>query len=412
MSSLVTRGTWLACGLALLGAVIAWVLVLIPADTEELHAPAAEGMASSAAATAPETLGPSTATDPTVHAPTHQVQSLDELLGLCHDFWQNGKEFSPACMAALDRRYLDGLVDEGFGYPRVVDSLTWREVFDGAVHTRSSVVEALRNPDCRVPNGSIRPDLRESCAADEMVRLAVLQQKCGQALTMDDHYGGVHDGNWEWQLDHVSRQASDQDDYYRRRSDAEEQQLRFAWSLRRCRLARGGVEWIDTLPLPGGGMTDADQGWHLAGAAARLGNPRAMLAYPFGDEAHLNALAAFDPAIAYCHLARRSQSPEHEAYILVARHYNETLRRGAALDWAGLSWSQGRIANHPDDEISVRARRIIVAGWRPLSEPPPPERVPEHDPDTVVRRVGDHVIVHGPAAADDGEETGVGIDWL
>ena len=228
---------------------------------------------------------------------------------------------------------------------------------------------------------------------------------------MDDEYGGEHDNDWEWQLDRVARQASDQEDYYRRRSSAEELQLRVGWRLRRCRVARAGVEWIDSLPMPGGGMIDHDQAWHLNGAAARLGSLRAMLAYssPEDDEAHLNALAEFEPAIAYYHLAMRSPPADQAAYILVARYYSETHGRGVLLDWTGL----GSRKEQGTDDISLHARRIILAGWQPLAEPSPSEPVSEHPPGTEVARIGDQMIVHGPASSDDGEESGDdGIDWF
>ena len=347
---------------------------------------------------------------------TERRETLHELLRLCPVFWQDATEFTPACMAALDARYLDGFVDEGYGYPRVADSLTWRAVFEDARRTRGGVVEALLDPDCRVRGGFVRPELRQICAADDMARLAVLHRECGQVLTMDDEYGGAHDNHWEWQLDRLARQASDQEDYYRRRFSAEDHQLRVAWRLRRCRAARAGVEWIDSLPMPGGGMVDHDQGWHLNGVAARLGSPRAMLAYSNpDDEAHLNALAEFEPAIAYYHLAKRSQPADQEAFIRVARHYSEILGRGAPLDWNGLEWSRGRIPmqSQGDDDISLHVQRIVLAGWQSLAVPFAAEPDPERLPGTKVTRIGDQVVVRRLASPDDDEESGDdGIDWL
>ncbi len=278
MSPVVRRAVWFACGLAV-AVVVAWALVR--GDTDVPQAPPADE-GSSVAVVAPAT-SPRSGPEPWASLPTPvpklQSPSLHEVLRLCPVFWQDATEFTAECMAALDGRYSDRSVDEGNGYPRVADSLTWRSVFEDASRTRNSVVEALRKPDCRVPDGFVRPELRESCAADDMARLAVLQQECGKVLTLDDDYGGAHDNDWEWELDRVARQASDQEDYYRRRSSATDMQLRYAWQLRRCRAARAGVDWIDSLPIPSGGIADYDQHWHLNRAAARLGSQRAMLAY-------------------------------------------------------------------------------------------------------------------------------------
>ena len=77
----------------------------------------------------------------------------------------------------------------------------WRRVLDDDhLGTRRAVVEALNRPDCRVPPavdadgpltpGEVRTDLRETCAAGAMVRLAELQALCSRP----------HTWTWTWDV--------------------------------------------------------------------------------------------------------------------------------------------------------------------------------------------------------------------
>lgn len=76
----------------------------------------------------------------------------------------------------------------------------WRRVLDNPLATRAAVTAALDKPECRPHLGDLRktpwsklprwrgeprPELREACASDAMVRLADLQHKCVERLNQD-----------------------------------------------------------------------------------------------------------------------------------------------------------------------------------------------------------------------------------
>ena len=118
------------------------------------------------------------------------VPTVEELERICPDPWTN----PPAeCADALDRRYmLEGvrvarLHYGGFNWaPRpqpLAHEIPWREAFADPVRTRLAVEEALANPDCLDPPAGSAA-LRETCAADEMAKLAMITEGCVMPLIM------------------------------------------------------------------------------------------------------------------------------------------------------------------------------------------------------------------------------------
>ena len=133
----------------------------------------------------------------------------------------------------------------------------WRRVFDDPLGTRRAVVEALGRPECRVPTttvaddgtlrwpGETRPDLRESCAAEAMVRLADLQYECVETLHTD----------WDELItglpDYGALLADSQEEYYSRARDKHRTDALNLWHVYICRFVPPEVfDWVDELPDP------------------------------------------------------------------------------------------------------------------------------------------------------------------
>ena len=186
------------------------------------------------------------------------------------------------CEAALNRFYL---TDD------------WRRVLDDAPGTRRTVAAALEDPDCRPYDadpqktawsewprwrGKPRPELREACAADAMVRLAKLQHTCVQRLRVDrvglDRVDQYDDTTRDID-DRAAEQAWDQEAYYRTVA-AHHFSLAYSyWENHMCRsVPATAFDWLDGLPEPPGDqmrsfalLSPNTQVLHLYDAARRLG---------------------------------------------------------------------------------------------------------------------------------------------
>ena len=174
------------------------------------------------------------------------------------------------CLSAMNRLRLDRNLD---GAAR-----GWRAVLADPLGARRAVAEALDRPECRVPPaqdwpGETRPDLREACAAEAMLRLASLQDKCVERLHTD----------WETvyadSLARYDRISESQDEYHRRVEDMHDARPYAYWETYMCRTAPPeAFEWIETLPAPPGDPTahrynrpPITQALDLYDAARRLG---------------------------------------------------------------------------------------------------------------------------------------------
>ena len=87
------------------------------------------------------------------------------------------------CASALERRF----AGNSMWYPRTVllPELTAADIFALTESTLAGVQTALSRPECRVPAGRFRTDLREICAADAMAKLALLHRKCSEWVDAD-----------------------------------------------------------------------------------------------------------------------------------------------------------------------------------------------------------------------------------
>ena len=170
----------------------------------------------------------------------------------------------------------------------------WRLALDDPVGTRHAVAKALARPGCRVPPpvdaegnpswpGVVRADLRETCAAGAMVRLAKLQEMC----TVNVHR------DWEAAFElseHVrlnsfgKHRRDDMARYHLTVKDNNHGYARVFWGVYRCRaVPPEALEWIDSLPAPPEDLSTIPpvmlntnpsritQSMHLYEAARRLG---------------------------------------------------------------------------------------------------------------------------------------------
>lgn len=87
------------------------------------------------------------------------------------------------CLRAIDRHFRSkpAYTIEYFGMSPMESTFTYGEMFDGHVRDRELVVEALLRPECRLLEGPIRLDLRESCNAEAFGRYALLTELCHTA---------------------------------------------------------------------------------------------------------------------------------------------------------------------------------------------------------------------------------------
>lgn len=231
------------------------------------------------------------------------IPSVEDLAYLCPNPWS---AMGDDCAAALDHRYLlepvslAKLHNDEFGWeppaaPPAFDGVSWQQVFADPDRTFRAAMDALSRVQCRVPEGETRVDLRDTCSADEVAKLAILQTACVMPLV---HHGvsnpwlapgeeNTWSGPTDTQIEDTWRSTAellDQDtsltaaEYWQHRTELEDARFRFAWRLMRCeRVPRQALAWLDVLPTPSGHPDDQHQGRPLTEIAARLGSDWARL---------------------------------------------------------------------------------------------------------------------------------------
>ena len=122
--------------------------------------------------------------------PQQAAADLERLRERCGQPWLG--TFGTECREALERRYaaLPAVVDRFFFEFRrrrfnpvmLGRPVTWGEVFEDPAGTLSRVEAAIARPECLPPERHLRLDLQESCAADDMARLAILRRDCARTL--------------------------------------------------------------------------------------------------------------------------------------------------------------------------------------------------------------------------------------
>ena len=273
---------------------------------------------------------------------------------------------SGECRNALDGRYSSQRVPFFAPYADPGDSvrwvpallgpaILWRDIFEDPGSLRERTEDALGRPECVLPRGIVRQNLRDSCDADAMFRLSMLFDACVPLRVRDNSFIRG------WQPSEVLG----------------ERLLYLGWRLHRCRAVP--QEIFALLPAtrvrPEYRPWNRSQGSALRLAAARLGDVRAS-AWSIGANADINAAVAAEPVAAYVRRAGKAymdgdRDGLYLPYLLAARAL-DARRARPHFDWRGL---QGAFA--ADERAAARplADRLLSEGWRPL-----PERGTEPEP--------------------------------
>lgn len=139
------------------------------------------------------------------------------------------------------------------------------EALKNPLGIRRAVDAALDRPECRVPKGEGPfPDLRETCAADDMERLAVLQGWCRPLLADEKR----HLRDREEAKSRVHRQSLSQEEFYSEMKLRDRLDAALLWGLSTCRsLPHEVLPLFDHLP-------EENQHRELNLLAFRLGVPK------------------------------------------------------------------------------------------------------------------------------------------
>ena len=206
---------------------------------------------------------------------------------------------------------------------------SWGEVFADVPQRLERALPAIRDPGCRVPEGEIRADLAEQCAARDMAVLAVFKNACGWArdefeplLDFDARFGlqeylwlalwGDYvralrrlDDGWRFagELLELERPARVEaawnerllnvEEHRRQRWRLEQVHLRTGWLLLKCRAEKPTL------------LRMARRSTMFAGLMARaaaLGDELALADRPAGRR-RAQMLEKSDPVLAWLHLA-------------------------------------------------------------------------------------------------------------
>ena len=326
---------------------------------------------------------------------------LTELRRLCGRPWV--AEFGPECLAALERRYGNTVPDRRwekwvFKWRPVMlgQPVTWAEVFARPADDLAAVAEAVERPECLVPEGRFRIDLRRKCAADEMARLAILRRECVVSLRRYERPKN-RQARWDIEQREVDR-AEDQPEYYRRMARRSERWFGGMWRLAKCRaLPEGALAAIGPFTAEHHGRDLDPRLLRMMEAAARLGSDWALssvlrfeptfrgkaLMLPV-DDAGIEDVRASRPVLAELLRMRRAEGAERTKHAIAAYMLGTSL--GVAVHPEGVE----RITGPPDATWPAAApkaaRWLVEQGWTLIVDDGElrrferPEDVAEHQP--------------------------------
>ena len=346
---------------------------------------------------------------PSPAEPQPSAPGLERLRELCGQ--PSLGAFGPECNEALEQRYGTALAAADlrhFYSSSVFNPVllgrppTWDDVFQDTEGALARVYDAMDRPECLPPDGELRFEHREACAADDMARLAILRLDCARLMFQLGYSGEVATGVWEgqpgdrddfearqraWEIDLLQLdRAADTADYRTRRDRMDGDWYAAMWRAGRCRtLPRG----IFTKLGPFGAAT----GWPRFGTnpkifktAARLGSEWALSivlnkgrwaeALP-QDERSLSELQAERPALAELLRLRRAHlrwdwdpAPRRMTMLM---HAAAALAIGEAVNadiqadavWGPVKRLFPDGADEPDRATgaTLAARRLIGMGW-------------------------------------------------
>lgn len=308
---------------------------------------------------------------------------------LCGRPWEAA--FDVECVAALERTYGETVPalsdrDSSFrGHFRPVllgEPVTWAEVFDDTAGAVLAAREALARPECLVPEGGIRVELRDACAADEMAKLALLRAECTKG-------GSSLEGRqmrWNADMTTIGREV-DQALYQQRLARLDEMWFGRMWRIRKCRAVPAeAMGALGPFPEPIGARHNVgNEQAELMMAAARLGSDWALSsALWWGrdkpvfevNEAYFDAVARERPVLAELLRMRRAHGVEQIMHVVVSVLLGEAL--GVLVHHEGVS----RIIGAVDLDVEraawrLAAPRLMALGWTLVVADPeggPPRR--------------------------------------
>ncbi len=106
----------------------------------------------------------------------------------CPDLLSNEVRSDERCLDAIERDLMGKaayVVEEPYMVPRE-GQFTYRTMFNRLQLDQGLVLEALAHPECRLLDGPIRTDLKESCNAEAFYRVASLGHCCRTERTNSD----------------------------------------------------------------------------------------------------------------------------------------------------------------------------------------------------------------------------------
>ena len=307
---------------------------------------------------------------------------------LCGRPWEAA--FSAECVAALEQRYRDivpgtntSTSNPGHFRPVMLgESITWAQVFDGTADALAAARQALGREECLVPEGGIRIDLREACAADQLAKLAILRAECTWGVI---GHASLESRHTKWETDMMSvNRAADPEAYQQRLDRLHDNWYGRQWRLGKCRdVPDEALGALGPFPRPVGWASLMNEQIDLMMAAARLGSDWAlssMLWVPndlFGvEEAHFDAVAGERPVLAELLRMRRAEGAERIMHAVVS------FRLGAALGvrvhrWGVLRFTGPVSVDQHRAAWRLAAPRLMALGWTLVVADPdggPPRR--------------------------------------
>ena len=303
---------------------------------------------------------------------------------LCGRPWEAA--FGAECLAALERRYQDTV--PGFGripgtyhvpYRPVMlgKPVTWGEVFADTAAAVAAATEALARPDCLVPGGRIRVDLRDQCAADEMAKLAILRRECASLLFWYDDLEHRQDS---WDRDSIPfDEPLDQTAHQKHLQRLNEGWFGAMWRLDKCRaLPEEAMGVLGPIPRPDG-SPHADGQIELTKAAARLGSDWALssnLRWSLRnndelllDDDTIAVVAGERPVLAELLHMRRAEGAERVMHAVVAFRLGEAL--GVQVHSDGVMAFNGAVDfDQYRAAWRLAAPRLLKLGWALVVDAP------------------------------------------
>ena len=288
---------------------------------------------------------------------------------LCGRPWEAA--FSRECSTALERRYGETVPELNTGFFRPVmlgEPVTWAQVFDAAAATLAAVTQALARPECLVPEGRIRIDLREKCAADQMAKLAILRDECARSLRRHDSLERRQRW-WEVDLAAANREVG-QAEYHRRLEQMDEDWFGRMWRLGECRaVPEGALKALGPFAPAFGLRQFGNEQADLMKAAARLGSDWALSSVLwwtnglFGvAEDQFDAVARERPVLAELLRMRRAAGVERIKHAVVSFRLGEAL--GVPVHSEGVLAFTGEVGSDEHRAAwQLAAARLMELGW-------------------------------------------------